>query len=525
MSRFSTARSRQSVLFSENGDLQMDTFVRRLRRAESAFEANTTMRDNLSRDLSDAKVQFRRAKEVIDKKRQRITDWATKLRQRMREYAQHTETIADAEEDQRRALAERQAAEQEVQELKNTLNAQYKEIDEAVDSSHEIPEEDPDYVHAVAKKASTQASIEDRNRFLLSLEETESTETSQMTDLEKEEEKLKVTLEAVTKKEKELIEKRDKAMEILVQKVDDLDVYEKLVEKLEADLAECEKRCQIVNVKDEEDPNLRRTLADLDRWEGNNARRRKVCENKKAVLAERMNALKELTEKRIMASPKKPGTMATLPPDEIDEIVKERIEEMTERNTKVMEDLISIDKLEVEQAESRAKSEEEWNEKMVKVEDLREVAREVEQVEIQIRREKEMLGELTVNFASLRSKTVVLNRRICAVENEAKVNIDKDPEIIFTRERVNEKQMKCDALEKVCNEKQQRVDEATEETNHLNEDAEALRKVVLELEDQVKELGVKLEEANKSLSTEKELLDKAISKLPIDQKIKILAQL
>ena len=102
MSRFSTARSRQSVLFSENGDLQMDTFVRRLRRAESAFETNTTMRDNLSRDLSDAKVQFRRAKEVIDKKRQRIMDWATKLRQRKREYAEHTETIADAEEDQHR---------------------------------------------------------------------------------------------------------------------------------------------------------------------------------------------------------------------------------------------------------------------------------------------------------------------------------------------------------------------------------------------------------------------------------------
>ena len=525
LSRFSTAKSRQSVLFSENGDLQMDTFVRRLRRAEHAFEANSTMRDNIARDLADAKVQFRRAKEVVAKKRQRIMDWATKLRQLKREYAENTETIEDAQEDQKRAIAEQGEAEQVVQDLKQELVEQYKVLDEAVDTSAEIPEEDPEYVHVVARHEAVKRSIQDRNQYLLSLQETESAENGRMSELEKEEAALKEKMEEIAKKEQELKEKRDKAMEILVEKPEDLDSFEKMVEKLEADLAACEERCKTFNVKDQEDPSVRRTLADLDRWEGNNARRRMVCENKRALIQERVNALKEIQEKRVMASPKKPGSLAAMAPAEIDEVVKERIEEMTARNTKVMEDLISIDKLEVEQAEQREKSEEEWSEKMEKLEDLREVAREVEQVEVQIQREKERLGELTVNFASLRSKTIVLNRRITAVETEAKVNIDKDPEIIFTRERINEKQLKCTALEKVCNEKHQRVEVATEETNHLDADSEELRKVVLALEDQVKQLGVRLEEANQQLSTEKNLLDQAISKLPIDQKIKILAEL
>ena len=525
LSRFSTAKSRQSVLFSENGDLQMDTFVRRLRRAEHAFEANSTMRDNIARDLADAKVQFRRAKEVVAKKRQRIMDWATKLRQLKREYAENTETIEDAQEDQKRAIAEQGEAEQVVHDLKQELVEQYKVLDEAVDTSAEIPEEDPEYVHVVARHEAVKRSIQDRNQYLLSLQETESAENGRMSELEKEEAALKEKMEEIAKKEQELKEKRDKAMEILVEKPEDLDSFEKMVEKLEADLAACEERCKTFNVKDQEDPSVRRTLADLDRWEGNNARRRMVCENKRALIQERVNALKEIQEKRVMASPKKPGSLAAMAPAEIDEVVKERIEEMTARNTKVMEDLISIDKLEVEQAEQREKSEEEWSEKMEKLEDLREVAREVEQVEVQIQREKERLGELTVNFASLRSKTIVLNRRITAVETEAKVNIDKDPEIIFTRERINEKQLKCTALEKVCNEKHQRVEVATEETNHLDADSEELRKVVLALEDQVKQLGVRLEEANQQLSTEKNLLDQAISKLPIDQKIKILAEL
>ena len=217
LSRFSTAKSRQSVLFSENGDLQMDTFVRRLRRAEHAFEANSTMRDNIARDLADAKVQFRRAKEVVAKKRQRIMDWATKLRQLKREYAENTETIEDAQEDQKRAIAEQGEAEQVVQDLKQELVEQYKVLDEAVDTSAEIPEEDPEYVHVVARHEAVKRSIQDRNQYLLSLQETESAENGRMSELEKEEAALKEKMEEIAKKEQELKEKRDKAMEILVE--------------------------------------------------------------------------------------------------------------------------------------------------------------------------------------------------------------------------------------------------------------------------------------------------------------------
>jgi predicted metallo-beta-lactamase superfamily hydrolase len=119
----------------------------------------------------------------------------------------------------------------------------------------------------------------------------------------------------------------------------------------------------------------------------------------------------------------------------------------------------------------------------------------------------------------------VLRRRLKAVDEERVAVIEKAPEFVFQRGKVAEKQEEVEVTdERVARRREAAA--ANELTIDGGEtDAEALRKRVLELEEEAARLGVRMAQASELLKTEEASLDAALANLPTVEKIRIMSLL
>jgi hypothetical protein len=151
--------------------------------------------------------------------------------------------------------------------------------------------------------------------------------------------------------------------------------------------------------------------------------------------------------------------------------------------------------------------------KSIKLQELRHAVKDQEEILVKLTQASESLEQRKEDRRIIETTKDPLQKRIEAAEKVVSERRENDPELIFLRDRVQEKQVKADI-------KEQRIHE-----RKTSDTLEAFRRRVLELEAKAAALGAKLAEASEALSREQELLDHEVGKLPIDRKIEILARL
>jgi chromosome segregation ATPase len=514
-------------MFTENGDIRMDIYMRHYRRAEKQLENVQEAKDTLEKHYREEEDAYISQKSLLDARRAHLDRREAACSQRQATLNSFKTTREHAEDDQELAKTDQIAAAEGISELKAAFPDLFVQIDQQIDLVPDIPPEKPDYSKQMALNEAFRRSSSVRNEIVLDIEDRLCHARARLSQLDTGETELNDLRTTIEKRLSELTSQKLKWIAVLCEKDEDLTQLELCVDVLTREANELESIYKAIKPETEVSPDYRAPLAALDNTETKNARRRQFAEKRREMVAAQMRELRARSQKRLKLSPRKVVTaqLKSESSESASETVNQRYAEIKTSYQALDEREMALDAQEASYKISRQDSEREWEAKMLQIEEKHKVMAEREKYEVAIAQEVDEIENLRAIEQDVKKQLEGIQRRIEQAEEERKVHIDKDPEVTFLREVTGAKQERVDTKQANLDERTEYVRNGVKAAGEGEIEADALARKVAADEAAVAALGPKIAEMTDALRTEERLLDEAISRLPVHLKIKVLAKL
>jgi hypothetical protein len=322
-----------------------------------------------------------------------------------------------------------------------------------------------------------------------------------------------------------LEEKRLELLGILFQKCEDLTLQEFIVEQFCETVSQLENRTKTLSLGVESDPERIREYQEMDdRW-SKLAKRRRILEARREMIRSQLREMEVLYDRRLKMSPPRVRAMRMggSSSEDISDSMRVRFDTLVGSLGSVTLSQTELDDLELSNTLQRRRMEKEWGEKIARVETLRVEADERDILIAKIAREADGIAHAKENSEVLTTTREVIERHIEAVDAERAEMIAKDPEFVFRREKITERQAVADERASRIADRQEKANNLGKEVDTGVEDTNDLLKRILELEAELARLGVKMAEASEVVKAEDAVLDALLAPLPQDEKIRIMS--
>lgn len=531
VSRTSRASSRaKSSIFTDAGDIEMDFFSRQVKRLETSMSSIEEKKAELLKQYTLEKQSYKSLKERVKKLRNHINNRQNEANERLKKISEFQMTEESAKEANKNIIEKKEEIEDHLGSMNKALQNLYTQIDEAVEKTTSIPDENPEYAPLFAKTEAFKKAKEDRENAIHKAENERAKMNDEIQQISNEEKLLNSKLLDVNNSYNSLEDRIKKALAILAEPDDSYSLInlEKLVDQLETLANSLEMNYSLLS-KQKITDDFRTELVEIEHKAAANFKRRHLLstqyESVQKQIKEIQHAIKvrkgiarDISDAALLAKPKRS-------PEEVEDIMSNRSSDWMSKYKQLFEEIANIDQLEFQNCLERDKVEKEWKEKMDRVEKMRNDNLTDDQTIIKINQLTEAIDVDKQQREINASKIETLKRRAQNAIQEREKSIALKPEINFAKERVAEKTKNVNERQISIDQRKSDVHERSIEQDRLDQEYLDLLKRTMELEKQREEKGVEVEKAKEKMMHEQELLDQVLAKIPLDQKIQILQKL
>ena len=528
VSRTSRASSRaRSSIFTEDGDIEMDFFTRQVKKIEASMKTAEEKKSQIIKEMDAGKQVYKALKASVAKQREIVGQRQKDDLAKMAVIKAFDCTEEQASDEHARALEELHRVEREVENSNRKLQLRYEEINEVVASTKSIQPPNPEYPALYAKTEALKLGTDNRRSVIRENEIQNNQMNRYFHELEIQEMSLNGQILNLSNKTEVIDDRKEKSLAILAEPIDQsLDILEKLVLHLEQNADQVALRYSSLKDDNVDKADYRSQIMELDRVDAVNSKRRYNLTNKYDAIKREKKSFKRAIRARQGLSRENSGIVRSKrTPEEVEEIINERADALIEKYHQVAAEVKKTDDLELKVLNHKEDVENQWREKMRKVESIQAQNISDDQAQIKINQlENDIENEKQLIVANS-SKIEMLQRRAKAASDEFNKNMEINPELVHSRIRVEEKQQRVDNKQADLENRKALYHKGVEDADNASIDLADLLKRTLELENRVKEMGVEIEQAKIKMQNEQTLLDQALSKVPLDKKIQILENL
>lgn len=531
VSRTSRVSSRaKSSIFTDAGDIEMDFFSRQVKRLETSMSSIEEKKTDLLKQYTLEKQSYKSLKERVKKLRNIINTRQNEANERLKKISEFSMTEESANEANKNILEKKEDVENHLSSMNKALQNVYTQIDEAVEKTTTVPDENPEYAPLFAKTEAFKKAKEDRRNAINKAEDEKTQMNNRIQEITDEERMLNSKLDIVNKSYSSLEDRIKKALATLAEPDDSYSLInlEKLVDRLET-LANSLEMNYSSLAKQKITDDFRTELVEIEHKAAANYKRRHLLttqyESIQRQIKEIQHAIKvrkgiarDISDAALLTKSKRS-------PEEVENIISDKSADLISKYKQLSDEIANIDQLEFQNCLERDKVEKEWKEKMSKIEKMRNDSLSDDQTIIKINQLTEAIDVDKQQREINASKIETLKRRAQAAVQEREKTLTSKPEINFAKERVEEKSKNVHERQISIDQRKNEVHERSIEQDQLDQQYLDLLKRTMELEKQREEKGVEVEKAKERMMHEQELLDQVLAKIPLDQKIQILQKL
>lgn len=531
VSRTSRVSSRaKSSIFTDAGDIEMDFFSRQVKRLETSMSSIEEKKTDLLKQYTLEKQSYKSLKERVKKLRNIINTRQNEANERLKKISEFNMTEESANEANKNILEKKEDVENHLSSMNKALQNVYTQIDEAVEKTTTVPDENPEYAPLFAKTEAFKKAKEDRRNAINKAEDEKTQMNNRIQEITDEERMLNSKLDIVNKSYSSLEDRIKKALATLAEPDDSYSLInlEKLVDRLET-LANSLEMNYSSLAKQKITDDFRTELVEIEHKAAANYKRRHLLttqyESIQRQIKEIQHAIKvrkgiarDISDAALLTKSKRS-------PEEVENIISDKSADLISKYKQLSDEIANIDQLEFQNCLERDKVEKEWKEKMSKIEKMRNDSLSDDQTIIKINQLTEAIDVDKQQREINASKIETLKRRAQAAVQEREKTLTSKPEINFAKERVEEKSKNVHERQISIDQRKNEVHERSIEQDQLDQQYLDLLKRTMELEKQREEKGVEVEKAKERMMHEQELLDQVLAKIPLDQKIQILQKL
>ncbi|KAK8891839.1 hypothetical protein M9Y10_029061 [Tritrichomonas musculus] len=531
VSRTSRTSSRaKSSIFNEAGDIEMDFFSRQVKRLETSMSATEEKKADLLKQYTIEKQSYKSLKERVKRLRNIINNRQNEANERLKKIKEFQMTEEGENEANKAALEKKEEIESHLNSMNKSLQTQYSQINDVVEKTTSIPDENPEYAPLFASTGALKKAAENRKNVINNGENEKRKMNDEIEQINKEEKEINYKLKDLNKSIDALEERVKKALTILAEPDDSYSLtnLEKLVDRLETLANSTEMRFTFLS-KEKMPEDFRTELVEIEHKAAANFKRRHLLssqyESVQRQIKEIQHAIKvrkgiarDISDATLIAKSKRT-------PEEVETIISDRSNDLISKYKQLSEEIANLDQLEFQNCLERDKVENEWKAKMKKIEKMRIDNLTDDQTLIKINQLTEAIDVDKQQREINASKIQTLQRRAQNASQEREKSLNSKPEINFAKERVEEKSKNVHERQISIDQRKNDVHLRSIEQDKLDQEYLDLMKRTIELEKLREEKGLEVEKAKEKMMHEQELLDQVLAKIPLDQKIQILQKL
>ncbi|OHT07821.1 hypothetical protein TRFO_23863 [Tritrichomonas foetus] len=529
---YSVSRSRassraRSSIFTEEGDIEMDFFSRQVKKIEASMKSTEEKKEEITHQMEIEKNNYKTLKTRVKKLREEVEKRESESNEKAQKIHNFEMTEESVEEERQNAVNEKEKVEKEIESTMSELQHTYDELSEVVASTKSIQPPNEEYPALYAKTEALKINVDNRRNEIHKAQLESDRLQRQFHELELKEMELNGRITGLNDRFTLFDTRKEKSLATLANPADNsLDSLEKLVERLEQFANHSETRQKALG-HDKTDTSYRTKLVELDRVDAINEQRRHELTSKQQVVQKEIRGIQRAI--RIRQGLSRESSEAFLKskhtPEEALRIVDNRSDDLAEKYRQLAEEIGKVDDLEMQNYQQQQKIEHEWKMKMRQAEQHRDQCMTDDQTIIKIDQLTDEIEHSKAVIISNDSKIEMLRRRAAAASEERAKNIEINPELVHSRMRLQGKQQRYD--DKQLNIEQRKIayEEGAKTADERSIELADLLQRTLELERQMKEMGVELDKAKTRMEDEQHLLDLTLAKVPLDKKIEILENL
>lgn len=492
-----TSRSVRSSASRDDGYIHMETFTRRYRRVNNVINNHTEKIDSLRKTIHDEKISHDKYKEMIGSRKEGVLQRADSLLDRQAIINAFDLSEEHAQDKREQALSEQKQVEEQIKQIQDEISEVLQQIEQNTEEAKQL-EYPLEYKSLECINKALKSRYEDSNDYSIKIQGQINQMSNEITHLEQKEAELIARRDGIIKRLEDIEIKETKAMERLSQPLDDIKQIQELLDQIINDTKAAEQR--LIKAKPVVvDQATRRAQIEQERIDLKNSKRRSLLERRLEAIRQEKNTIQpiEIIE---------PITL-----EETKDSLESTIDSLMEKQKTYQNQLNELDDYENKIQAERKNVQQDYNEKVTKLDQLRYNVQDYEQVNYEIQSNIELIDHMKQVYQNLKQTSTKLERRT------QKANVSKDsiyelnPQIAGLQEDLSKMAVKLEEQKEKNIMRKQTYSQNKQEVSELEQKFKEQSETVKEMENQIFELGEKIKDSVSELENQKMLLEKAIA--------------
>ena len=437
-----------TMMTTDSAEVETDVFRENYFRSHNQIEQYKKIRDQIASDLRRMQVTYEFRKNQMRDRESGLDIKESLLMEREASILKDTpKELRNFQQQQRMAEQRRESKVNMVDDLKGQLDSVYKEISKALDETLKNSTIRNDIPLLKTENNGLITAIQKKHNRIMTMEEMMAKQMEDLNRLRDEETALNAEKQKYNDQYEDIENRRNEAIRVTSEPIDSTEYEEKAVADLEEDAENTEKRFEAIIKSDERD-DTPKILAQIERLEQQNVKRKIIITNKRAVLENQ----KKFRERRVLEDEK-------------------RIQQQKESLEKLRQEIAEAEKIK----EERAKQEAEDDAREEKSMHFKKITPPVK-----IRSETELAEQIKKFEAKNQEKLDQLVNEISQIENQYKNDRNAEREkwkrIMRRIDKYTKRLTKKEAMQLEINEMNEKNDELQERLKTLLQTKEILNR-------------------------------------------------